>query len=631
MQQLRKTIANPYQPQIATPSGKEKIPLGSGVITGILGQGGMASVYEIWNPHLEMHRAVKLVHPNCSEDTLNRFDTEIKITAKLHHPNIIEIHGVGAWNGLPFIEMEKIDGITQEKLILERGAIPIPVALSIGLMVARALEYAHNHDYQIYEKQYHGVIHRDLKPGNIMICTDGIVKLMDFGIARPTDASFHTIDGTVVGTLQYLSPEQLEGKNLDVRTDIYSFGVCMYEMITGHLAFPEPNISRLLSDKAKNRFRPLDEYDLKIPSKLAQLIEKCMQQDPNRRLPDASRLCAELSFILHKFTHEIPEKVVLKYLENPEPKPNRVFLRSRKSRVAMKVGQISLLCLMGVLASYVVYSYLPASPESTESEEPVVSSVPQVQTTISEKAELKLDAQVNTATVANEKPNPVSKETDVTKPLIRSTAAKKVTTEPSPASTPQVSKATTPAPSRSLLEILKNKHGTDNLLEILSAEVREGNGENALNIYNEMPADMAKSNRALVLKVRALDLSGKGAALATFLNGTNVDEAEILIAKAKLAIRQGKTQQASTFLDRASRSPAELLTYEKTSSEIFYYKALCATATFDANPDEANWKEALGAWYLVKKEMRNEPGHQYFRKAESETARIGEKYRSLHE
>jgi serine/threonine protein kinase len=140
--------------RVILPDGTQNEPLGSGIITGVLGVGGMANVYEIWNSKLELNRAVKLLHPNCTEETIQRFDTEIKITAKLHHPNIIEIHAVGCWNDLPYIEMERIDGKTIEALISERGAFPPEVCTAIGVMIGRALRYAHNQEYVIYGKTY---------------------------------------------------------------------------------------------------------------------------------------------------------------------------------------------------------------------------------------------------------------------------------------------------------------------------------------------------------------------------------------------------------------------------------------------------------------------------------------------
>ena len=188
------------------PDGKEPIALASGTIAGILGTGGMARVYKIWNEKLEVFRAVKILLPTQQKDLKNRFETEVKITAKLHHPNIVEIYSVGEWNGLPYIEMELVEGDSLEAIIGRYGKLPFSVCSATAIFVARALVYAHGQEFLLYGKNYHGVIHRDLKPANIMISKSGEVKLMDFGIARPTEASLHTVEGNIVGTMQYLSP-----------------------------------------------------------------------------------------------------------------------------------------------------------------------------------------------------------------------------------------------------------------------------------------------------------------------------------------------------------------------------------------------------------------------------------------
>ena len=167
---------------------------------------------------------------------------------------------------LPYIEMELIDGITLEKLIAESGSLPPEVCTSIGIMVGRALNYAHNQSYILYGKRYQGVIHRDLKPGNIMVAKDGIAKLMDFGIAKPMTASIHTIEGMVMGTMQYLAPEQLDGKEVDVRADLYSLGTVLYEMLTGVRAFPEQKLGKLVTDKLSNNYTPLTEFSSQVPA-----------------------------------------------------------------------------------------------------------------------------------------------------------------------------------------------------------------------------------------------------------------------------------------------------------------------------------------------------------------------------
>ncbi|HEX7509984.1 MAG TPA: serine/threonine-protein kinase, partial [Chitinivibrionales bacterium] len=238
--------ANPYGQQAESsnlPSGNEPLVLGSGTIVGLLGTGGMARVYKIWNEKLEVFRAVKILIPTQQGDLRNRFETEAKITAKLHHPNIVEIYNVGDWQNLPYLEMELIDGKSLEAIIHATGKLPPQVCSAISIFVIRALAYAHGQEFLIYGKTYQGIIHRDLKPANIMISSQGALKLMDFGIARPTEASLHTVEGNIVGTMQYLSPEQLDGIDVDHRADLYAFGAILYEMLTGTKTFPQETIT----------------------------------------------------------------------------------------------------------------------------------------------------------------------------------------------------------------------------------------------------------------------------------------------------------------------------------------------------------------------------------------------------
>ena len=333
---------------VILPDGTKKEPLGSGIITGLLGVGGMANVYEIWNSQLEISRAVKLLHPNYTEETLQRFQTEIKITAKLSHRNIIEIHAVGHWNGLPYIEMERIYGDTLEKILEDRGALPLEVCTAIATMIGRALFYAHNQEYVIYGTTYHGVIHRDLKPSNIMVTGEGIVKLMDFGIARPTDASIHTTDGAILGTMQYLSPEQLDGKESDVRADIYSLGTILYELITGVKAFPENNISKLMLNKIKNDFKPLNQFALAMPSRLRRLIHRCMVYDREKRISDAQDFLTEIGKIHRSISGSSPEQVVRNYLKEETVVHTAIVTRRRLpvKMFAVAGGVSSLLLLL---------------------------------------------------------------------------------------------------------------------------------------------------------------------------------------------------------------------------------------------------------------------------------------------
>ncbi|HEX2957359.1 MAG TPA: serine/threonine-protein kinase [Chitinispirillaceae bacterium] len=582
---------NPYITP-AVPMVKENAPLGSGTITRILGSGGMASVYEIWNQQLEVYHAVKLMHPNYSIEALQRFQTEIKITAKLHHPNIIEIHGVGEWNGLPYIEMEKAEGLTLESLINERGALPVEVVISIGILITRALNYAHNHKYMLYNNTYNGIIHRDLKPGNIMISRHEYVKLMDFGIARPADASFHTVDGTVLGTLQYLSPEQLEGKTLDIRTDIYSLGACLYEAACGNFAFPEVNITRLLSDKAKNRYRPLNNYSRKFPDRFVKIVHQCMHHDRNIRPQSAAILGEELETLLKRITTAAPEEIIASYMEADPSKITVVPLHHISKRA---VFSAVLLILIGVLG--IAFTIKMSHNHHL---------------TVSKKPSIEKSNDSTAADTLSQKPVIFS--------ITESSQALKIIADVE-------SSKSLPTNKRSPMELLYQKHSTRDLLQIMKNELNEGNYSKALMVYDSMPKTLSSTTPAIIVKIRVLTKQ-KNKSLQSFLEKVTVKEAEILLAKAHNAWKLGNITASEQFLNLAESAQREFISYEYLIQECYYLRALCATSKFDRNPDEQNWKNAIGAWYNIKKELRSQPSHEYFKAADNEIARIGAKFRS---
>ncbi|MDD5676079.1 MAG: serine/threonine-protein kinase, partial [Chitinivibrionales bacterium] len=314
---------NPYQEK-GTPAAPDGLPpvdqnmvLGSGTVVSILGTGGMARVYKIWNDKLEMHRAVKILLPNQHGDLAHRFETESKITAKLHHPNIVEIYTVGEWKGLPYLEMEYIDGESLEAVIGRYGRLPEAVCCAIGIFISRALAYAHSQSFLLYGKNYHGVIHRDLKPANIMVSAKGGVRLMDFGIARPTETSLHTVDGNIVGTMQYLSPEQLDGSAIDGRTDIYTLGAILYEIITGTKTFPQTTITNLMKKKALNEYRRFNEFDFTVMPALGKIAQKCLQQNPSDRYQVAADLEKDLTELYGSLTNETPEQTMQRFCSDP--------------------------------------------------------------------------------------------------------------------------------------------------------------------------------------------------------------------------------------------------------------------------------------------------------------------------
>jgi eukaryotic-like serine/threonine-protein kinase len=255
-------------------------------IVGKLGEGGMGAVYRATDTKLNRDVAIKVLPQAFAEDAsrMQRFEREAQFLASLNHPNIAAIYGIeqGA------IIMELAEGPTLEERIAE-GAIPMPEALQLAAQIADALDAAH-------EK---GVVHRDLKPANIKLTTDGRVKVLDFGLAKamtddvaaanpassPTLTMRATVAGMIMGTAAYMSPEQAAGKPVDKRADIWSFGVVLWEMLTGRRLFDAETISHTLADVLRAAI-PFDTLPPEIPSAVRGLIQRCLDRNPRTRLRD---------------------------------------------------------------------------------------------------------------------------------------------------------------------------------------------------------------------------------------------------------------------------------------------------------------------------------------------------------
>ncbi|MBN1757888.1 MAG: serine/threonine protein kinase [Chitinispirillaceae bacterium] len=328
------------------PDQEKPKTLGSGFVTSVLGEGGAAVVYEIWNPKLEIHRAVKLWRPNVSEKDLQRFETEIKITSKLDHPNIVEIHTVGEWNGLPFIEMERIDGMSLQQMIKANGAIPPAVALAIMIYICRGLHYAHQEEFSLYGRRRKGVIHCDIKPANIMITRNGVVKLMDFGIANPTNVSLHTDANKVTGSLQYMAPEQIRSRQVDARTDIYSAGVVLYEMLSGTRAFPSKQLLEVIEKRKANDYVPLNQFCGNLPKRIYRLVAKCMELQPEDRYQEVTELQKIVTAQFGWLTNDEPETVLQKYIEGRFVPNGKVFIPVKTALPGIVAGLPALVLLI---------------------------------------------------------------------------------------------------------------------------------------------------------------------------------------------------------------------------------------------------------------------------------------------
>ena len=252
-------------------------------IQALLGKGGMGIVYKAHDRKLEELVAIKtLRHQALSTDPghLDRFKQEIRLARRITHPNVVRTHDLGEWNGLKFLSMEFVEGLSLEQVVESEGILPAPTGLRIAQQICTGLSAAHEV----------GIIHGDIKPQNIIVEASGRSKIMDFGSAHLTDDRGMTTPGTVIGTLGYMSPEQARGLPLDFRSDIYSMGVLLYEIFTGSLPF-EGDSPLAVVLKHVNNAPPLPKSkNPRIDPRVAAIVMKCIEKDAAARFQSAREL-----------------------------------------------------------------------------------------------------------------------------------------------------------------------------------------------------------------------------------------------------------------------------------------------------------------------------------------------------
>ena len=276
--------------------------LGAYEIVGLIGAGGMGEVYRARDTRLDRHVAIKALpeHVASDRELKQRFELEAKALAALSHPHICPVFDVGSQNGIDFLVMEYLEGQTLEQR-LKKGALPLDQVLPIAIQTADALAAAHRA----------GIIHRDLKPGNVMLTKSG-ARLLDFGLAKtsapavvgslsmlPTTSPNLTAQGAMVGTFQYMAPEQVEGQEADPRTDIFAFGAMLYETVTGKHAFEGKSHASLISAILKDVPPPVSTLQPLSPLLLERIVAKCLAKDPDARWQSAADLRDELQWVAH--------------------------------------------------------------------------------------------------------------------------------------------------------------------------------------------------------------------------------------------------------------------------------------------------------------------------------------------
>lgn len=253
-----------------------------------IGAGGMSDVYKAKDQVLGRYVAVKVLKQEFAEDVnfVTKFHTEAQSAAGLQHPNIVNIYDVGSEDHMHYIVMEYVEGITLKTYIEKKGQLNYKEAISIAIQVARGIESAHNNN----------IVHRDIKPQNIMISNEGKVKVTDFGIARA--ATSNTIHSDVMGSVHYTSPEQARNGFVDGKSDIYSLGIVMYEMVTGRVPFDGDTTVAIAIQHLQEEMTPPSAYAQDLPNSLEKIILKCTQKSQDRRYATMGELLVDLKHAL---------------------------------------------------------------------------------------------------------------------------------------------------------------------------------------------------------------------------------------------------------------------------------------------------------------------------------------------
>src|SRR4051794_17644800 len=263
----------------------------------LVGSGGMSSVYRAHDRVLERTVALKMLHERLAsqDDIVERFSREAKMVAGLSHHNIVAVIDRGEHDDKPFIVFEYIPGENLKQLVGRAGPLAVERALELGIEIARGLEFAHGK----------GFVHRDVKPQNVLLNGKGEAKVTDFGIARLVDSDGHTQTGTVLGTSDYISPEQAQGRHVDAQTDVYSLGVVLYELLTGEVPFSGENFVAVAMQHINAPPPPVTLKRPEVPRRVEAAIDRALAKDPAARFATMTEFRNELEACLRELQAEL--------------------------------------------------------------------------------------------------------------------------------------------------------------------------------------------------------------------------------------------------------------------------------------------------------------------------------------
>jgi serine/threonine protein kinase len=524
---------------ITLPDGKEQVQLGSGLVSGILGEGGSSILYEIHNVPLGFQRAVKLLKPNHTRESFERFFKEFRIGAQLNHPNIIVVHHVGQWHGLPYIEMEKISGFSLAEIIAQFAPLPTGLCTALGIILCKVLEYLEDCTFELKKKKYKGLLHLDLKPSNILLSDLGAIKVMDFGLATPLQepvANGKVLAG--IGSPQYSAPEVQFGTDTpDIRADIFSLGCILYEMISGTKTFSGSTSESVIESRRSDGLVPLRKIAKNIPSDLIDLVDSCLSFEKEQRPSNPEDIRLKLEKIHQKITLLTPENTVTHYIE--QRKRNEPFsiprVKSSSNRAVILVSASVLTFCISIIFFFALFK--PAEFNNT------LFSITSL----------------------------LSSSQQESAPSTRENKSMSDSYFYAPSNDPETK----------MLEALRTAWGQRKFDEMLA-------------MITSFPPELLKNKEVILYRLRA---SGRGGEdLGILLNDFPTNDGEYFFHKARYDYGLKQYGKALEDLNLAESSPSEFLDKRILGQEIQLYRSRNLTSQFRENPTSENLNAALIAW-----------------------------------
>lgn len=581
---LQEKSSGPKPPVL--PDGKQPTPLGSGIITGILGEGGTAVLYEICNKQLGIQRAVKLLKPTNTRASYEHFIKEFSIGVQLNHPNIAIVHSLGQWQKLPFIEMEKISGYTLNEIVSQFGPLPLGLCTATGIMICKALEYLHACKFQLEKTEHKGLLHLDLKPSNIILSLSGTLKIMDFGLSTPLDDAKQGNFLSKVGSPQYSPPELLLGNiNPDERSDIFSVGCLLYELASGSKAFPGTNPEEVMRLRRENIHVNLKKAHRSLPQPFIELIEQCLSYDKEIRPTDALSVRKQLEKIHSKQTTLTPESAIQLYVN--QRKHNEPFVLPRPTILTHTALLYASGLVVALLAAIILISSSNISGKGSISTSfinkvsPMIPSGPFKDWLDSHKS----------ASILPTGPT-------LNKSRFQRKDENKVSTAPSQFYAPEIS-----SDQADLMNSLRKEWATRNYDEMLK-------------VIENLPPDLAESKEVFLYKLRALGRSGDE--LGDLLSSKEVADGEYYFHKARYFFGRKEYSNTLDNLFNAESYPSEFLDKRILGREVQLYRSRSLTAIFRNDPTSENLKVALQSWEKLIELTSAHPESMHNREASRE-------------